>query len=87
MLEYFIRMILLVPLMGGLAWASLWLWKKAQIGLPGEARASGALRVVDALPLGQSGKLILVECRGREYLISASRTGIAAVARVEDQRA
>ena len=45
-LEYFGRLLLIMPLIGGLAWGSLWLWKKLQIGLPLQSQSARAVRVV-----------------------------------------
>ena len=60
-LEYFGRLLLIMPLIGGLAWDSLWLWKKLQIGLPLTTQTARAVRVVDAVSLGGNGRLLVVE--------------------------
>ena len=43
MFEYLLRLFLLVPLVGGLAWGSFWLWRRVQLGLP-ECPAGAARR-------------------------------------------
>ena len=43
MFEYILRLLILLPLVGGMAWGSLWLWKRVQMGtlqLPASPRAS-----------------------------------------------
>ncbi len=80
MVEYILKLVLLVPLVGGLAWTCLWLWKRAQTGLlaaPG--RDDRALRVVEIATLGPQTRLALVECDGRRILIGQSRAGLVAL--------
>ena len=80
MLEYILKLVLLVPLVSGLAWACLWLWKRAQTGLlaaPGND--DRALKVVEIATLGPQTRLALVECDGRRILIGQSRAGLVAL--------
>lgn len=79
-LEYFGRLLLILPLVGGMAWGSLWLWKKLQIGLPMNAAPTRALRVVDAVSLGSNGRLLVVEFGQNTLLLGASRSGISILA-------
>ena len=61
--EYILRLIALVPVVGGLAWGSLWMWKKLQLGMPaqgGPNSNSRSLRIVEVLPLGIGNKLAVV---------------------------
>ena len=30
MLEYILRLLILLPIVGGMAWGSLWLWKRGE---------------------------------------------------------
>jgi flagellar protein FliO/FliZ len=78
--EYLLRLFLLVPLIGGLAWGSLWLWRRVQLGLPLKSAPDRAVRIIDVVTLGANGKLAVVEFRGREILIGISRSGITRVA-------
>lgn len=73
MLEYILRLIILVPLVGGLAFASLWLWKRVQIGLPVMRVQERSVRLVDALPLGPGSKLAVVRFDERNFLVAVSR--------------
>ena len=54
MFEYILRLLILLPIVGGMAWGSLWLWKRVQMGVPlvGGATRSRAVEMVDVLPLG-----------------------------------
>jgi flagellar protein FliO/FliZ len=82
-LEYFGRLLLIMPLIGGLAWGSLWLWKKLQIGLPLTTQTARAVRVVDAVSLGGNGRLLVVEFGQDTLLLGASRSGISILASTE----
>lgn len=74
--EYILRLIILLPLIGGLAWASLWLWKRVQIGLPAMRTHERAVRVIDAVPLGTGSKLAVVRFDERNFLVAVSRTQV-----------
>ena len=80
MFEYILRLFILVPLVGGLAWGSLWLWRRVQLGLPVQGAGAKTARMIDVLPMGTSGKLAVVEFGGRELLIAVSRTQISLIA-------
>jgi flagellar protein FliO/FliZ len=80
MFEYILRLFILVPLVGGLAWGSLWLWRRVQIGLPVQGANAKPTRMIDVLPMGTSGKLAVVEFGGRELLIAVTRTQISLIA-------
>jgi flagellar protein FliO/FliZ len=77
MLEYVIRLIIFVPVIGAMAWGSLWLWRKTQMGtgagwMPG---ASGrAIEIVEVAGTGAGSKLMLVRFRARELLVAVNRT-------------
>lgn len=80
MLVYILKLVLLVPLVGALAWACLWLWKRAQTGLlAAPAGHDRALKIVEIASLGPQTRLALVECDGRRILIGQSRAGLVAL--------
>lgn len=82
MLEYILRLLILLPLVGGMAWGSLWLWKRVQTGVPlvgGNAKPR-AVEMVDVLPLGPGSKLAVVEFAGQRILVAVSRSGITRIA-------
>jgi flagellar protein FliO/FliZ len=70
--DYLLRLAILLPLVAGLAYASLWLWRKLQPGMMSGARER-LVRVVDVLPMGTSGRLAVIEFSGRHLLVAVSR--------------
>lgn len=76
MTEYFLRLLFLIPLVGGLAFGALWLWRKAQPGMAVGNRER-LVKVVDAVPMGTTGRLAVVEFDGKRILLAVSRTGIS----------
>lgn len=84
MFEYILRLLILVPMVGGLAWGSLWLWRKAQLRLPLQGGTVRAAQMVDVVPLGPGSKLAVVAFGGRELLVAITRTQITLIA--EDAR-
>ena len=79
MLDYLLRLLLLVPLVGGLAFGSLWLWRKLQPGMAIGNRER-SLKIIDAIPMGATGRLAVVEFSNRHILIAVSRGRIEKLA-------
>lgn len=83
MVEYILRLFILVPLVGGMAWGSLWLWRKAQLGMPVipgfslAAKTGRKAQLVDVVPLGNGSKMVVVEFGDKELLIAVSRNQIS----------
>lgn len=75
MLDYVLRLLLLVPLVAGMAFAAIWLWKRVQPGMSIGSRER-AVRVIDAVPLGTTGRLAVVEFGGKRLLVGVSRGAI-----------
>ena len=73
---YIIKLVILIPLVGGLAWGSLWLWRRAQQGIGGAGRRERLVTLLDATQLGATAKLAVVEFEGKRLLIAVSRTGV-----------
>ena len=82
MLEYILRLLILLPLVGGMAWGSLWLWKRVQMGVPltGGTKPVRAVEMVGVLPLGPGTKLAVVEFAGQQILLSVSRGQVTRLA-------
>ena len=80
MTDYLLRLVLLVPLVGGLAWASLWLWRRVQLGFPALKVQERPARVVDVIPLGTGAKLAVVRFDDRDLLLAVSRAQVTLVA-------
>jgi flagellar protein FliO/FliZ len=75
MTAYILKLIFLIPVVGGMAFAALWLWKKVQPGMALGTR-DRLVRVVDAVPLGASGRLAVVDFGDKRLLLAVSRTGV-----------
>jgi flagellar protein FliO/FliZ len=80
MFEYIVRLLILVPTVGGLAWGSLWLWRRLQMGLPAKPAAHRSARVIDVLPIGSGTKLATVSFGDSELLIAISRSQTTLIA-------
>jgi len=72
MTAYILKLILLVPLVGAMAFGALWLWRKAQPGMALGQRER-LVQIVDAVPLGTTGRLAVVEFGGKRLLVAVSR--------------
>ena len=75
-LAYILKLIVLIPLVAGMAWGSIWLWRRAQQGIGGAGRRERLITLLDATPLGATAKLAVVEFEGKRLLIAVSRTGV-----------
>lgn len=72
MTAYILKLILLVPLVGAMAFGALWLWRKVQPGMALGQRER-MVQIVDAVPLGTTGRLAVVEFGGKRLLVAVSR--------------
>ena len=78
-LDYLLRLLILLPLVAGLAFGSLWLWRRLQPGLAIGQRER-AVKIIDAIPVGATGRLAVVEFANRRFLVSVSRGRIELIA-------
>ncbi|OBV10900.1 flagellar biosynthetic protein FliO [Erythrobacter dokdonensis] len=77
MLEYLLRLALLLPLLAGLIWGSLWLTRFMQSRLAGQPGAPGRhLQLVETSLIAPGVKLAVVRFHGREILLGMSRHGM-----------
>ena len=84
MIEYLMRLALLLPVLAGLIWGSLWLtrWLQTRLsGAPGGTGGAGAgaersLQLVETRLLAPGMKLAVVRFHDREVLIGCTRQGI-----------
>ncbi len=72
MTAYILKLVFMVPLVAGLAFAALWLWRKVQPGMALGQRER-MVKLVDAVPLGTMGKLAVVEFADKRLLVAVSR--------------
>jgi len=75
MLWYVLKLIVLLPLIGLLAWGCLKLAQKMQ-ERAGAGGGSKSVRIVETTMLSPTLKLAVIEFHGREILVSASRNGL-----------
>jgi len=86
MLWYVVKLILLLPIIGALIWGSMKLLQKLQARVNGPVGAPRAVRIVETTMLSPTLKLAVLEFRGREILVSASKNGLVRLADVPVQR-
>ncbi|MGE4321582.1 MAG: FliO/MopB family protein [Sphingobium sp.] len=79
MVWYFVKLLILLPMVGGMAFGALWLWRKYQPGMM-SVQGDRALKLLEAVPMGTAGKLAVVEFEGRKLLISVTRGRIEKIA-------
>jgi len=79
---YLLNLVVMLALVGGLAVGSLWLARRLRPGLAFGRRES-LVRVVDAVPLGATARLAVVEFAGRRLLVAVSRGGVQTIAEAD----
>jgi flagellar protein FliO/FliZ len=79
MFWYFVKLLILLPLVGGMAFGALWLWRKYQPGMM-VGQNDRSLKLLEALPMGTFGKLAVVEFEGKKILLSVTRGRIEKIA-------
>ncbi|AMK22033.1 flagellar biosynthetic protein FliO [Sphingobium sp. SJ10-10] len=86
MIWYFVKLLILLPLVGGMAFGALWLWRKYQPGMM-VGQNDRSLKLLEALPMGTFGKLAVVEFEGKKILLSVTRGRIEKIAEGDTYRA
>lgn len=77
LLEYFARLALLLPLLGGLIWGSLKLTRYLQTRMVDQMGAAGRhLELVETSLIAPGMRLAVVRFHDREILLGASRQGL-----------
>ena len=82
----FVKLLILLPLVGGMAFGALWLWRKYQPGMIA-GQDGRSLKLLEALPMGTFGKLAVVEFEGKKILLSVTRCRIEKIAEGDPYRA
>ena len=72
MTAYILKLLIMLPLVAGLAFGALWLWRRVQPGMTLGQRER-AIKIVDALPLGAVGRLAVVDFADKRLLVAVSR--------------
>ena len=81
MVWYVIKLIILLPLIGAMIWASLKASQTLQKRFGMGAAAHGrSVRIVETCLVSPTLKLVVLEFHGREILVSASRHGLIRLA-------
>ena len=80
MIWYLLKLLVLLPLIGGLAWTSLKLAQRMQAKFGTAPGAAKSVRIIETTMLSPTLKLAVIEFHGREILVSASRTGLTRLA-------
>lgn len=82
MVIYVLKLLLLLPLLAGLIWGSLWLAKKAQGGMAARGGTTSA-RLVETTMLAPGMRLAVIEFHGREILVGTSKQGLVRLAEAD----
>jgi flagellar protein FliO/FliZ len=77
--SYFLNVFVMLLLVAGLAVGTLYLWRRLQPGISLGQRER-AVKVVDAVPFGATGRLAVVEFSDKRLLIAVSRGRIEKIA-------
>jgi len=79
---YILKLLILLPVIGGMIWGSLKLAQMMQArmgGIGGQGRAR-SVRVVESTMLSPTLRLAVLEFHGREILVATSRNGLTRLA-------
>ena len=77
---YILKLLVLLPLIGGMIWGSLKFSQMMQTRMGGADKRPRSVRVVETCMLSPTLKLAVLEFHGREILVSASRGGLTRLA-------
>ena len=81
--DYFLRLALLLPLLGLLIWGSLKLTRMLQTRLVGAQHSARSLELVETSLLAPGLKLAVVRFHDREILLGCSRQGVVRLSEAE----
>lgn len=76
---YLLKIALLLPLLGGLAFGLLWLWRKVETRMPGQP-VQRLATVREATMLSPGTRLAVVRFDGRDILLATTRGGVTLLA-------
>ena len=73
---YVIKLLVLLPLLAGLIWGSLWLARKAQSGIGTAREGKRKARLLETSILAPGIRMAVIEFHGREILVGATKQGL-----------
>jgi len=78
MLEYLLRLALLLPVLAGLIWGSLWLtrWLQTRLGHTAADDGGRRMQLVETSLIAPGMKLAVVRFHDREILLGCTRQGM-----------
>ncbi|MGB3378431.1 flagellar biosynthetic protein FliO [Allopontixanthobacter sediminis] len=76
---YILKLVLMLPLLAGMIWGSLWLTKKLQARMTSPDRQKSA-RLLEITMLSPGIRLAVIEFHGREILVGSTRHGLTRLA-------
>ena len=76
---YILKLLILLPVIAGLAWGSLKLLQKLQERQTA-TQGPKSVKIIETTMLSPTLKLAVIEFHGREILVSASRNGLTRLA-------
>jgi flagellar protein FliO/FliZ len=82
MVWYVIKLLILLPVLAGMIWGSVWLTRKLQ-GQMTARTGPKAARLVETTLIAPGLKLVVIEFHGREILVGAGRNGLVRLAESE----
>jgi len=80
MLWYILKLLILLPVIGGMIWGSLKLAAAMQAKMGGKPDGARSVRITETVMLSPTLKLAVLEFHGREILVSVSRGGLTRLA-------
>ncbi len=80
MLWYILKLLVLLPLIAGLAWGTLKFAQKMQARIAAATPGSRSVRIIETVMLSPSQRLAVIEFHGREILVATTRTGMTRLA-------
>lgn len=78
---YIIKLLIMLPIMAVLIYGCLWAYRKYQPGLS-QMRQKNNLSIDETLPLGNAGRLAIVNFHGKKVLIAVSRGKITPISEI-----
>lgn len=76
---YIVKLALMLPLLAGMIWGSLWLTRKLQARMASPDRQKSA-RLLETTMLSPGIRLAVIEFHGREILVGSTRHGLTRLA-------